>query len=135
MGKRTTVEDGRTAVRMFHEAGIGAAGSFIVGYPGEDVSSIEATFAFALSLPLDEVSFNVPFPLPGTPLYSRVGISSGWEDWEVANQVKFVYPSEFDETWLKQRIDETQQAIRKKKAEGSSHTISIGGGSHDHSKK
>jgi hypothetical protein len=29
--------------------------------------------------------------------------------------VKFVYPSEFDERWLEQRINETMEAFRKKK--------------------
>ncbi|MDD1676510.1 MAG: B12-binding domain-containing radical SAM protein, partial [Methanomicrobiales archaeon] len=112
MGKRSSVEDGRSAVRLFHDAGIGTAGFFIVGYPGEDTTAIEETFSFALSLPLDEVSFNVPLPLPGTPLFSRVGIPATWEDWDVANQVKFVYPSEFDAGWLKRRIDETLAAFR-----------------------
>ncbi|MDD1674263.1 MAG: B12-binding domain-containing radical SAM protein, partial [Methanomicrobiales archaeon] len=107
MGKKSSVEDGRSAVRLFHAAGIGTAGFFIVGYPGEDTTSVEETFAFVLSLPLDEVSFNVPLPLPGTPLFSRVGIPATWEDWDGANQVKFVYPSEFDAAWLKRRIDET----------------------------
>jgi len=48
------------------------AAFFLVGYPGETVASIEETFKLALSLPLDEISFNVPFPRPG-PAYSH-----GW---------------------------------------------------------
>jgi anaerobic magnesium-protoporphyrin IX monomethyl ester cyclase len=78
---------------------------------------VEETFAFALSLPLDEISFNVPLPLPGTPLFSRVWIPAAWEDWEVANQVKFVFPSEFDPVWLKGRIDAVLEAFRRKKRE------------------
>jgi len=32
-----------------------------------------------------------------------------------SNQVKFVFPSEFDERWLERRISETMEAFRKKK--------------------
>ena len=87
----------------------------MVGYPGETIEDIEATFDLALSLPLDEVSFTVPLPLPGTPLFSRVADIASWEDWEVSNQVKFVFPSEFDEDWLGRRIAETMAAFRTKK--------------------
>ena len=45
-------------------ASLSMAAFFIVGYPGETPASIEETFKFALSLPLAEISFNVPVPLP-----------------------------------------------------------------------
>ena len=118
MNKQVTVEQGARAVRIFSHAGIGTAGFFMVGYPGETVSSVEKTFAFALSLPLDEVWFTIPLPLPGTPLYSRVIPGGSWEDWEVSNQVRFIYPSAFDEEWLGSRIRETMAAFREKKASG-----------------
>ncbi len=115
MNKRVTVDQGARAVRLFSQAGIGTAGFFMVGYPGESTGSIEKTFSLALSLPLDEASFTVPLPLPGTPLFARVSDGAPWEDWEISNQVKFGYPSEFDEQWLKQRIAQTMQAFREKK--------------------
>jgi anaerobic magnesium-protoporphyrin IX monomethyl ester cyclase len=87
----------------------------MVGYPGETFDSIEKTFALVLSLPLDEACFTIPLPLPGTPLFARVASLGTWDDWEVSNQVKFVYPSEFDERWLEGRINETMEAFRKKK--------------------
>ena len=62
MKKQASVEQGTHAVQLFHEAGIEVAAFFIVGYPGETTASIEDTFQFALDLPLDEISFNVPFP-------------------------------------------------------------------------
>ena len=77
--------------------------------------ALEKTFALVLSLPLDEAWFNVPLPLPGTPLFARVADLRKWEDREVSNQVKFVYPSEFDERWLERRINETIDAFRKRK--------------------
>ncbi|MGA2912280.1 MAG: radical SAM protein [Methanoregula sp.] len=115
MNKRVTVEQGIRAVDLFSQAGIGTAGFFIVGYPGETMEAIEKTFALVLSLPLDEAWFTIPLPLPGTPLFSRVADLRQWEDWEVSNQVKFVFPSEFDERWLGRRISETTEAFRKKK--------------------
>ena len=66
MNKKATLEDGLNAVYHFRKAGIEVAAFFIVGYPGESETSIEETFKFALKLPLDEISFNVPFPLPGS---------------------------------------------------------------------
>ena len=118
MNKRVTVEQGIRAVHLFSQAGIGTAGFFMVGYPEETVESVEKTFSLVLSLPLDEAWFTIPLPLPGTPLFARVADLRQWEDWEVSNQVKFVYPSEFDERWLERRINETTEAFRKKKASG-----------------
>jgi radical SAM superfamily enzyme YgiQ (UPF0313 family) len=43
---------------------------FIVGYPGETEESIDQTLSLAVSLPLDEISINVPYPFPGSP-FSR----------------------------------------------------------------
>ena len=89
----------------------------MVGYPKETIESIEKTFALALSLPLDEAWFTVPLPLPGEPpfLPELPIFFIKWEDWEVSNQVKFVYPSEFDERWLEHRISETMESLKKKK--------------------
>ena len=115
MNKRVTVEQGIRAVHLFSKAGIGTAGFFLVGYPKETIESIEKTFALVLVLPLNEAWFTIPLPLPGTPLFDRVADLRKWEDWEVSNQVKFVYPSEFDERWLERRISETMEAFRKKK--------------------
>ena len=115
MNKRVTVEQGIRAAGLFSAAGVGTAGFFMVGYPGETIEDIESTFDLALSLPLDEISFTVPLPLPGTPLFNRVADLGSWEDWEVSNQVKLVFPSAFDEDWLGRRISETMAAFRKKK--------------------
>ena len=118
MNKQVTVEQGIRAVHLFSRAGIGTAGFFMVGYPGETAESIEKTFDLVLSLPLDEAWFTIPLPLPGTPLFDRVADLASWDDWEVSSQVKFVYPSEFDERWLGRRISETMDAFRKKKEAG-----------------
>ncbi len=115
MKKRATVEEGKNAVRLFHQAGIEVAAFFIVGYPGETLPSIEDTFRFALELPLDSISFNVPYPLPGSQLFERVSKVDKSKDWNVENEVTFLYESEFDPEWLARRIGETMQAFADKK--------------------
>ena len=115
MKKQVTVEQGIDTTRRYREAGIEVAAFFIVGYPGETVSSIEATFALALALPLDEISFNVPVPLPGSALFARLGGPDEGRDWEHENEVTFLYPSEVDEEWLRRRVEETMRAFAAKK--------------------
>jgi len=114
MNKKATVEEGINAVHQFRKAGIEVAAFFIVGYPGETITSIEKTFELALTLPLDDISFNVPYPLPGSRLFDRV---SGLDerDWNKENEVTFIYSSEFDPRWLKRRIGQTMQAFAEKK--------------------
>lgn len=114
MNKKASVEEGINAVRQFHNAGIEVAAFFIVGYPGESITSIEKTFELALTLPLNEISFNVPYPLPGSNLFSRVSGLDG-KDWNKENEVTFIYSSEFDPRWLERRIGETMRAFADKR--------------------
>ena len=114
MKKKATLEEGQNAVHLFHKAGVEVAAFFIVGYPGETIPSIEDTFQYALELPLDNISFNVPFPLPGSELFERVSKLDKNKDWNTENEVTFVYESEFDVSWLRQRISETMQAFADK---------------------
>lgn len=115
MKKKATVDEGKHAVQLFHQTGIEVAGFFIVGYPGETVPAIEDTFRFALDLPLDSISFNVPYPLPGSQLFEHVGKVETKNDWNVENEVTFLYASEFNPEWLRRRIGETMQAFTDKK--------------------
>jgi anaerobic magnesium-protoporphyrin IX monomethyl ester cyclase len=114
MNKKATLREGIDAVQLFHSAGIEVAAFFIVGYPGESVSSIEKTFQLALTLPLNEISFNVPFPLPGSKLFDRVSELDRDKDWDKENEVTFVYKSGFDEDWLRGRIEETMRVFAEK---------------------
>lgn len=107
MNKQMTVEQGARAAELYRKTGIEVAAFFIVGYPDETVASIEETFALALALPLDEISFNVPMPLPGSKLFERLGEPDEGRDWTRENEVTFVFPSDIDEAWLRRRIDET----------------------------
>lgn len=116
MKKQASLEEGQKAVYLFHNAAIEVAAFFIVGYPGETVSSIEDTFKYALELPIDFISFNVPFPLPGSQLFERINKVDKNKDWNEENEVTFVYESEFDSVWLQRRISETMQAFAEKKS-------------------
>lgn len=113
MNKNATLEDGIKAVEHFRQAGIEVAAFFIVGYPDETTDSIEQTFKLALTLPLNEISFNVPFPLPGSALFDRVSGIDPSKDWSQENDVTFVYTSEFDSKWLKRRIRQTMEAFNQ----------------------
>jgi anaerobic magnesium-protoporphyrin IX monomethyl ester cyclase len=113
MNKKATLQDGIRAVEHFRQAGIEVAAFFIVGYPEETTDSIEQTFTLALSLPLNEISFNVPFPLPGSALFDRVSGIDPTKDWSQENDVTFVYTSEFDQKWLRRRIKQTMQTFNQ----------------------
>ena len=115
MGKRASVGEGIEAVRLFRKTGIETSGFFIVGYPGETLESIDDTLALASSLPLDEISINVPFPLPGSPLFSRVGSIDTSADWEKANEITFIYQSEFDEDVLREKIKKAAALFRERR--------------------
>jgi anaerobic magnesium-protoporphyrin IX monomethyl ester cyclase len=104
MKKHFKVKDASIMVKRMNKANIKIGAFFIVGYPGETIDSINKTFKFSLSLPFDEISFTVPFPLPGSNLYNKIkGLNSN-DDWDFENENKFIFKSQFDESWLKNEI-------------------------------
>jgi anaerobic magnesium-protoporphyrin IX monomethyl ester cyclase len=56
-----------------HQAGLQVGAFFILCYPGETDDTVLETLRFMSALPLDYVGLTVPYPLPGTGLYERVG--------------------------------------------------------------
>ncbi len=72
MNKSTTAEKGKRAVEAASLAGLKTGAFFIIGYPGDDDDSMLETFRFANKLPLEYLSFTLPYPIPGTGLYERV---------------------------------------------------------------
>jgi len=113
MKKKATLWDGIRAIELFRKVEVEVAGFFIVGYPGETISSIEDTFKFALTQPFTEISFNVPYPLPGSELFGKVEDVSEGEDWTEENEIRFLYKTEFDPDWLKTRIHQTMEDFAK----------------------
>ena len=115
MNKNTSVENGIKAVHLFKSIGIGTGGFFIVGYPGETEETIKMTFDLALSLPLDEIFFNIPLPLPGSGLFDRVIGMDTEQDWSKASETRFVYESDFNEDWLRDQIEATMREFNRRK--------------------
>ena len=73
MNKRTSAEQSRRAVLTAHEAGLQVGAFFILCYPGETDDTVLETLRFLTALPLDYAGLTVPYPLPGTGLYERMG--------------------------------------------------------------
>jgi anaerobic magnesium-protoporphyrin IX monomethyl ester cyclase len=105
MRKQVTVADIRRAVDVAVAAGLESAGFFIVGYPGENDSTILRTLKLATLLPLDYVSFSLPYPIPGTGLWKRVRDRMSRQDWQYSPwrliDHALLYDSEFSEFKLK----------------------------------
>jgi anaerobic magnesium-protoporphyrin IX monomethyl ester cyclase len=114
MKKRITTAQAQSAVYAAKAAGLKVGAFFIVGYPGESNKTVLDTVRFASGLPLDYLSFTLPYPIPGTPLYERVkdhGVSI--EDWEEPKNYrlirhKLLYASGFSEGKLKFAIGKAQ---------------------------
>lgn len=115
MNKKTTTEEAEKTIEQFARSDISTAGFFIVGYPGETYETIENTFKWALSLPLDEVSFTIPYPLPGTRLYDRVMHVDETLDWKYENENRMVFQSDFDEDYLKKRIESVYEQFNARR--------------------
>jgi radical SAM superfamily enzyme YgiQ (UPF0313 family) len=62
--------------------GIHVGGFFMLGVSGETLREMRDTIKLALSLPLDEASFSIVTPLPGTALYyyTTKGVDAGEEE-------------------------------------------------------
>lgn len=124
MNKNINTTQIRNGVEVFKNNGIDCAGFFMVGYPGETAETVKQTFEFALALELDEISFNVPYPLPGSKLYEKVsGISD--LDWTIENETRFLYKSDFDEKWIETGIKETLAKFAEAKERRSSAAVSF----------
>ena len=72
ISKNTTLEQGETAVRYAHEAGIRVIGYFMLGAPGETLGTIDKTIDYAIKLNLDHAQFSIATALPGSELYNHV---------------------------------------------------------------
>lgn len=120
MNKKITTEQARKAVHIAKQAEIKVGAFFIVGYPGETDETILDTVQFASLLPLDYLSFTLPYPIPGTPLHERVKeklISEDFEEPKNHHLIKhqLLFHSSFSEGKLKFAIIKgmTQFYLRK----------------------
>lgn len=72
VGKKTTVEQGRLAVKWAKEARLKTFCSFILGLPGEDWGTVQETLDFVRETLPTSAQFNVAVPYPGTRFYEQV---------------------------------------------------------------
>ncbi|WXG46583.1 MAG: radical SAM protein [Candidatus Atabeyarchaeum deiterrae] len=121
MKKQITTSQAEQAVKVAKQSGIQVGAFFIVGYPGETNNTILDTVGFASRLPLDYLSFTMPYPIPGTPLYGRVRDRITLNDCEEPENPRFVkhmlsFSSRFSEGKLKFAIlkGTIQFSLRKK---------------------
>ena len=108
MRKQITVEQARKAVHTAKSVGLQVGAFFILGYPGESDETVLDTVRFASGLPLDYLSFTLPYPIPGTSLFERIKDNGDFvvDDWEEPKnwsliRHKLLYGSNFSEAKLK----------------------------------
>ncbi len=104
MKKKITLDRARKTVYAAHEAGLATGAFFILCYPGENNDTVLETLRFAVSLPLDYLSFTLPYPLPGTALYERMKgrISKEWEvPGSLISDHVLIFDADFSESKMK----------------------------------
>ena len=69
IGKRSSPETTKRAVRCLREAGVESLPYFIIGWPWDWKGTIDTTIDFACELDSDYCEFYTPTPFPGTDLY------------------------------------------------------------------
>ncbi len=104
MGKRISRDQAVNALGAARSAGLKAGAFFILCYPGDTDDTVLRTIRFATSLPLDYLSFTMPYPLPGTRLFERVK-GRAVQDWNgqtnVLSDHTLIFESDFSETKMK----------------------------------
>jgi len=104
MNKRITVEKAQRAVEAARSAGLSAGAFFILCYPGEDDETVLTTLRFATRLPLDYVSFTMPYPLPHTALYDRLAnqVTKEWvpPEHQIVDHVR-IYDGEYSQAKMR----------------------------------
>ena len=92
--KQTTLDHARRAMKLMKKTRIMAAGSFMIGNPGETEETVNDTINFARELQLDYPSFYIATPYPGTDLYNYAlekGIINKdvtWKDFRVISKTR-----------------------------------------------
>lgn len=86
MRKKTTLEQARKAVKIARRQRLKVYGSFMLGNVGETAQTIKETIKFAKSLDLDNATFFIACPFPGTDLYQiaknlgNINQNTKWEN-------------------------------------------------------
>jgi radical SAM superfamily enzyme YgiQ (UPF0313 family) len=92
MKKNLDLERVRQAVAWSRAAGLRTKGFFIMGFPGENHDTLNATREFAKSLPLDDITVMQLTPFPGSELYAMAPRWGSFEpDWRKMNTLETVF--------------------------------------------
>ncbi|MFA5866400.1 MAG: radical SAM protein [Actinomycetota bacterium] len=101
MRKSATFAEGRAAVELAGSHGLSSGGFFILGYPGETNETLIKTVNQSSALPLDYLSYTVPYPLPGTDLYDKVKDKLKAGAWTSPRSHSLLYKGDFSILKLK----------------------------------
>lgn len=71
LGKKVTLEQIESAVKMCKQVGLEIFGLFMFGFLDETFKTMQDTIDFAKRLPLDLVKASIIMPFPGSPLYEK----------------------------------------------------------------
>jgi radical SAM superfamily enzyme YgiQ (UPF0313 family) len=120
MNKRETVEQADRAIKMVRKAGMICGTTFMFGYPGETLETIQETVSFCKKH-LIQASFFFTAPYPGTKLYSQVQekVFRKYKDMDDFLEVLgdagdfVVNLTDFDDEQLIQLREKTNQAVQK----------------------
>jgi len=77
MRKEATLDMARKAVKIVNEEGINVNASFMLGNVGETRKTVKKTINFAKSLELDNATFFITTPYPGTDLH-KIALEKGY---------------------------------------------------------
>ncbi len=116
MRKSATFAEGRAAVELAGSHGLSSGGFFILGYPGETNETLLKTVNRSSALPLDYLSYTVPYPLPGTDLYDKVKDKLKVGAWTSPRSHSLLYRGDFSILKLKFAMAKglTQRALLAK---------------------
>ncbi|NQU75200.1 MAG: cobalamin B12-binding domain-containing protein [Planctomycetes bacterium] len=94
LGKHSSLEANRRAVRITREAGLRIFADIMIGLPGETERDIDATVSFCRWARPEVISAAQLHPLPGTPIYDAlpadVRASLDWESYTYAAVPEFI---------------------------------------------
>lgn len=99
--KNVTINQVEVAVKIAKKAGLFVQGYFMIGHPKETRKDILATISFARKLDIDEVSFSITTPLPGTYLYEndRGLAEDGYENYDYYSKSAYKSKSLLVKKW------------------------------------
>lgn len=117
MKKDVTFAQGKAAIELAGTSGLKTGAFFILGYPGETNESLARTVNASSALPLDYLSYTVPYPLPGTDLYDKVKDRLKKGAWTSPRSHSLLYKGDFSIAKLKFAMGKglVQHSLRKQK--------------------